>query len=141
MSRDVRRDGASGNDLAAGKGERMLPLTAELPKPLLPIGDTTLIQRHLRRLADAGIERVVINVHYLGEIIVDHFGSGTLRHGTAVFSGTRIVGNGGRYSSSAADTGDEPFLIVNGDIYTDFPFSHLVQQVLSLALTASRDGG
>ena len=60
--------------LAAGKGERMLPLTKSLPKPLLPIGGTTLIQRHLRRLADSGIERVVINVHYLGNLIVEALG-------------------------------------------------------------------
>ena len=62
--------------LAAGEGRRMLPLTATIPKPLLPLGDTTLIGHHLRRLRAAGIREVVINVAYLGHQIQQALGDG-----------------------------------------------------------------
>lgn len=115
--------------LAAGKGERMLPLTKSLPKPLLPIGDTTLIQRHLRRLADSGIERVVINVHYLGNLIVEALGQEYSGMELLYSQEPELLETAGGIRAALPILGDEPFLIVNGDIYTDFPFSHLVQQV------------
>lgn len=62
--------------LAAGRGERMRPLTDRVPKPLLPVAGKPLLQHHLERLASAGFTEVVINVSYLGEQIVARFGDG-----------------------------------------------------------------
>jgi MurNAc alpha-1-phosphate uridylyltransferase len=69
--------------LAAGRGERMRPLTDTLPKPLLRIRGKPLIERHIERLAQAGIERIVINLAWLGWMIRDYLGDGS-RHGVSI---------------------------------------------------------
>ena len=69
--------------LAAGRGERLRPITDTLPKPLVAPGGVTLLERHLRRLAEAGVERVVINLGWKGEQIADAIGSGE-RFGVSV---------------------------------------------------------
>ncbi|WP_251877865.1 N-acetylmuramate alpha-1-phosphate uridylyltransferase MurU [Achromobacter sp. Marseille-Q4954] len=107
--------------LAAGRGERMRPLTDRLPKPLLSVGGQPLIVWHLRRLAAAGIRDIVINHAWLGHEIERALGDGSAH-------GVRI-----RYSAeaSALETaggivqalpllGDEPFLVVNGDVWCDW---------------------
>lgn len=103
----------------------MLPLTRELPKPLLPIGETTLIQRHLAVLSDAGINRVVINVHYLADKIMKLLGNRQFGMELIYSEEDELLETAGGIQAALPLLGDEPFLIVNGDIYTDYPFAKL----------------
>ncbi|MFT7246530.1 MAG: MurNAc alpha-1-phosphate uridylyltransferase [Candidatus Azotimanducaceae bacterium] len=115
--------------LAAGRGERMLPLTRDLPKPLLPIGNTTLIQRHLSRLAESGVESVVINLHFLGEKIQQLLGSEQFGLKIEYSLEPELLETAGGIYAALPLLGDTPFLVVNGDIFTDFDFGSLVTQV------------
>ena len=63
--------------LASGRGERMMPLTRDIPKPMLRIGDITLIEDKILRLAESGIKEIIVNVGYLGSQIIDHIGDGS----------------------------------------------------------------
>ena len=112
--------------LAAGRGERMLPLTKETPKPLLEVAGVTLLERHLQRLADAGFGEVVINVSHLAEQIASFCGDGS-RWGLSIsISREREpLETAGGIAHALPLLKDEPFLVVNGDIYTDFPFEQL----------------
>ncbi|HCN45493.1 MAG TPA: mannose-1-phosphate guanylyltransferase [Pseudomonas sp.] len=120
--------------LAAGKGERMRPLTLHTPKPLVPVAGVPLIEYHLRALAAAGIKDVVINHAWLGQQIEDHLGDGS-RFGLNIrFSaeGEPLETGGGIFKALPL-LGDEPFLLVNGDIWTDYDFSRLGQPLQGLA--------
>jgi MurNAc alpha-1-phosphate uridylyltransferase len=112
--------------LAAGRGERLRPLTERLPKPLVEAGGKTLIEWHLERLAAAGFRDAVINVSHLGEQIVAHLGDGA-RHGMRVaFSReTEPLETAGGIAQARALLGAEPFLLVNSDIYCEYDFSRL----------------
>ncbi len=120
--------------LAAGRGERMRPLTDSTPKPLLPIDEHCLIEHHLFNLHDAGFEEVVINVAWLGQQIIDTLGSGEKYGLNIVFSneGEQALETGGGILNALPLLGDEPFLVINGDVWTDYP----VQQLRARALTA-----
>lgn len=111
--------------LAAGRGERMLPLSRDLPKPLFEINGTTLIERHLKNLAQAGIQRVVINTHYLGEMIIDRLGDTRFGMALEYSQEQTLLETAGGIKAALPLLGDAPFLIVNGDIYTDFSFAEL----------------
>lgn len=109
--------------LAAGRGERLRPITDNVPKPLVAPGGITLLERHLARLAEAGIERVVINLGWQGEQIVDTVGSGE-RFGLAVSYSPEydeVLETGGGIRRALPMLGDEPFWVLNGDIFTDMP--------------------
>lgn len=112
--------------LAAGRGERMLPLTKETPKPLLEVAGVTLLARHLRRMADAGFGEVVINVSHHAEQIASFCGDGS-RWGLSIsISREREpLETAGGIAHALPLLRDEPFLVVNGDVYTDFPFEQL----------------
>ncbi|MFT5011856.1 MAG: MurNAc alpha-1-phosphate uridylyltransferase [Dinoroseobacter sp.] len=114
--------------LAAGRGERMMPLTRHCPKPLLPIGDTTLIQRHLLRLAEAGVQSAVINVHFLAEQIQSQLGSEQYGLKLEYSIEPELLETAGGIQAALPLLGDEPFLVVNGDIYTDFDFCTLLDR-------------
>lgn len=121
--------------LAAGRGERMRPLTDTTPKPLLRIGGQTLIERHVHALARAGITELVINHAYLGEQIVQALGDGDA-YGVHICYSPETGGSletGGGIMNALPLLGAEPFLAVNGDIWTDFPFDSLPQQIDCLA--------
>ncbi len=112
--------------LAAGRGERMRPLTDATPKPLLPAGGRPLIDWQLASLARAGVRRVVINHAHLGERLEAAVGDGS-RWGLRVDwsrEGTALETAGG-IAKALALLGDEPFLVVSGDIYTDYDYSRL----------------
>jgi len=116
--------------LAAGRGERMRPLTDRCPKPLLPAGGRPLIEWHLMRLAAAGIHDVVINHAWLGELIEAALGDGH-RHGLRITyspEGEALETAGG-IARALPLLGKAPFLVVNGDIWTDFDLA----RALSLA--------
>lgn len=120
--------------LAAGKGERMRPLTLHTPKPLVPVAGVPLIEYHLRALAAAGFTEVVINHAWLGRQIEDHLGDGS-RWGLSIrFSpeGEPLETGGGIFKALPL-LGEAPFLLVNGDIWTDYDFARLRQPLHGLA--------
>lgn len=107
--------------LAAGRGRRLAPLTDRLPKPLIEVGGTTLIERHLSRLAAAGIRDVVINVAHQGDLIEAHLGRGHALGVSIVYSREPDgpLETGGGIARALPLLGSAPFLVVNGDIWTD----------------------
>jgi N-acetyl-alpha-D-muramate 1-phosphate uridylyltransferase len=120
--------------LAAGRGERMRPLTDWTPKPLLRVNGQPLIERHVQRLVHAGIERIVINLAWLGSQIRDYLEDGA-RYGAAITyseEAPRALDTGGGVFRALPHLTAGPFAVVNGDIYTDFPFQ-------TLALDAQSD--
>lgn len=115
--------------LAAGRGERMRPLTLETPKPLLPAGGRPLIDYHLRGLVAAGLTEVVINTAWLGEKIEQELGKGE-RFGARIHysrEGEPMETAGGlRHALPLlSPKGEECIAVINGDIWTDFDFSRL----------------
>ncbi|WP_434649875.1 N-acetylmuramate alpha-1-phosphate uridylyltransferase MurU [Pseudomonas sp. D1-2] len=112
--------------LAAGKGERMRPLTLTTPKPLIRVAAIPLIEYHLRALVAAGFGEIVINHAWLGQQIEDHLGDGSRFGVRIVYSpeGEPLETGGGIFRALPL-LGDEAFLVVNGDIWTDFDFSTL----------------
>ncbi len=118
--------------LAAGRGERMRPLTDHKPKPLLMVRGKPLIEWHLQKLAAAGVREVVINLGWLGETLRHHLGDGA-RYGLDIAysaEGWPALETGGGLHHALPLLGAEPFLLVNGDVYTDYDFSRLVGQGL-----------
>jgi len=96
--------------LAAGRGERMLPLTKTMPKPLIPVGGRSMLERTLERLTAHGVRNVVVNAHYLGEQIAARLG------GRAhVVHEEALLDTGGSVKNALSLLGDGPFFIVNGD--------------------------
>lgn len=120
--------------LAAGKGERLRPLTLHTPKPLVRAGGVPLIEYHLRAIKSAGFESVVINHAWLGQQIEDHLGDGHQWGLNISYSpeGEPLETGGGIFRALPL-LGDEPFLVVNGDIWVDFDFSVLMKPLKGLA--------
>lgn len=122
--------------LAAGRGERMRPLTDTLPKPLLEAGGKPLLAWHLERLAAAGIREVVINVSWLGERLIERFGDGA-QYGLAIAwsrESPAPLETAGGVATALPLLGDAPFLLVNSDVYADYDFSRLAAAHLADAL-------
>jgi MurNAc alpha-1-phosphate uridylyltransferase len=110
--------------LAAGRGERMRPITDRIPKPLVPVAGKPLIGYHLEALARAGIRDIVINLSWLGSQIREALASGE-RYGVSITysdEGPVPLETGGGIFRALQWLGSEPFLVVNGDIWTDFDF-------------------
>ncbi|HEY0907043.1 MAG TPA: nucleotidyltransferase family protein [Methylophilus sp.] len=112
--------------LAAGRGERMRPLTDHTPKPLLPVGGKPLIVWHIERLAAAGFRELVINHAHLGQQIEQALGSGE-RWGVQIRYSPEVVAleTAGGIAQAMPLLGDAPFLVVNGDVYADIDFADL----------------
>ncbi|MDR3415955.1 MAG: nucleotidyltransferase family protein [Nevskia sp.] len=120
--------------LAAGRGERFRPLTDHLPKPLIGVRGETLIGRHLERLAAAGVREVVINLGWLGERIEAELGDGS-SHGVAITwsrEGWPALETGGGVFHALPLLGAGPFLLVNGDVWTDYPLAALARRAADL---------
>jgi MurNAc alpha-1-phosphate uridylyltransferase len=113
--------------LAAGRGERMRPLTDREPKPLLRVGGKRLIDYHLDRLAGAGFRDVVVNTAWLGDQIEATVGDGARYGLSIVYSHERpdALETGGGIFNALPLLGAGPFLIVNGDVWTDIDFEPL----------------
>ncbi len=113
--------------LAAGRGERMRPLTDTMPKPLLRVGGKPLIERHVERLAACGVERIVINLAWLGSMIREHLGDGS-RYGVSIRYSEEtphaLETAGGIYRALPL-LQPGPFVVVNGDVLTEYPFGEL----------------
>ncbi len=117
--------------LAAGRGERMRPLTDTLPKPLLTVANKPLIVYHLEKLAAIGIKQVVINIAYLGDKIRHALGDGSTWGLSIQYSEEpEPLETAGALLHALPLLGDEPFLLVNGDVWTDFEFSLLMEHPL-----------
>lgn len=113
--------------LAAGRGERMRPITDRIPKPLVPVAGKPLIAYHLEALARAGVRDVVINLSHLGAQIPAALGDGS-RFGVSITysdEGPVPFETGGGIFNALPLLGAAPFLVVNGDVWTDFDFSRL----------------
>ena len=114
--------------LAAGRGERMRPLTDRVPKPLLPVGGRPLIVWHLEKLASAGFRRVVINHAHLGAQIEAALGDGA-RWGLEIRYSPegegRALETAGGICKALPLLGDDPFLVINGDVFTDLGYGDL----------------
>lgn len=117
--------------LAAGEGRRMLPLTAATPKPLLQVRGKSLLEHHLDRLRTCGITDIVINVAYLGEQIVAAFGNGE-RFGVRIEYSCEPepLETAGGLLHALDLLGRQPFLLINGDVWTDYPFANLAERSL-----------
>ncbi len=120
--------------LAAGRGERMRPLTDACPKPLLEVGGASLIVHALRRLQAAGVREVVVNHAYLGACIEAALGDGcSLGLSIRYSPEERALETAGGIARARPLLGDDPFLLVNGDVYSDFDLGRLVRAASSLA--------
>lgn len=115
--------------LAAGHGKRMLPLTEHTPKPLLKVGDLSLIEHHLIKLAAAGFKNIVINHAHLGDQIVFALGNGDKYRLSIEYSDEASIGpleTAGGIIRALPLINSDPFMVINGDIFTDFDFSELL---------------
>lgn len=122
--------------LAAGRGERMRPLTDHTPKPLLKVGDHSLIEHHLYRLAKFGFKHVLINHAHLGQQIVDTLGDGgrynlEIEYSDESKSGALETAGGIIHALDKIRSNE--FIVVNGDIWTDFDFSSLLSPLITKA--------
>ena len=120
--------------LAAGRGERMRPLTDHTPKPLLQIGGKPLIVWHLERLASAGFKDIVINHAHLGAQIEQSLGDGSQWNLSIQYSPEKTaLETAGGIANALPLLGDAPFLVVNGDTFTEVDFSQLTLRAPNVA--------
>lgn len=121
--------------LAAGRGERMRPLTDHTPKPLLEVGGKALIEYHLQALSQAGIKEVIINHAWLGKQIEARLGSGDRYDLQIQYSPEKPVAleTAGGIIQALPGLGQEPFILINGDIWCDYPLQQLPRQPEGLA--------
>jgi MurNAc alpha-1-phosphate uridylyltransferase len=118
--------------LAAGRGERMRPLTDTMPKPLLMVANKPLIVYHLEKIAAMGITEVVINIAYLGDKIRQALGDGSRWGLTIQYSEEpEPLETAGALLYALPLLGDAAFLLVNGDVWTDLDFSSVVETPLN----------
>ena len=109
--------------LAAGRGERLRPITEDIPKALVEVQGRSLLERHLDNVRAAGIDTVVINLGWLGEKIKERVGSGRSYGLNVIYSpeGDNILETGGGIHRALPLLGGEPFLVINADIFTTIP--------------------
>ena len=121
--------------LAAGRGERMRPLTDHTPKPLLKVAGKALIEYHIEGLVRAGFADIIINHAWLGEQFEQVLGGGERYGAHLMYSpegGTALETGGGIFKALPL-LGTAPFVVVNGDVWTDYPFTQLPRNMTALA--------
>lgn len=117
--------------LAAGLGQRMRPLTDTIPKPLIPAAGKPLLQYHLEALAKAGVKDVIINLAYLGEKIRAFAGAGEAFGLQIQYAQEpEPLETAGALLNAKDLLGEQPFLLINGDVWTDYPLEQLVNRGL-----------
>ncbi|MBS1270397.1 MAG: N-acetylmuramate alpha-1-phosphate uridylyltransferase [Gammaproteobacteria bacterium] len=127
--------------LAAGRGERMRPFTDRIPKPLLKVAGLSLIEHHVLKLVSAGHRRLVVNHAHLGEMIAKKLGDGS-RYGAQVTYSPEPAGaldTGGGIVQALTHIRGDRFAVVNADIWTDFPFLQLKEELAGAAWLALVD--
>jgi NDP-sugar pyrophosphorylase family protein len=134
--------------LAAGKGARLFPLTGVIPKPMAPIADEPIIQHIFELLARTGVDEVHVNVHYLADVILDHYSLDTEIGGTSVHfhREERLMGTAGGLKGAAGSAAfDDTFVVIMGDALTDVDVREVVafheekEALATLALTPVED--
>jgi len=120
---------------AAGLGERMRPLTTHTPKPLLEAGGQRLIEWHLHKLAALGVREVVVNTSWLAEQFPRALGDGGRfgLHIDYVYEGETPLETGGGMFNALPLLDEAPFLLINGDVWTDYDFARLPREPAGLA--------
>lgn len=121
--------------LAAGRGKRMMPLTAEQPKPMLHVADKPLLEYHIERCKAAGITDIVINLAWQGDKIKEYFGDGrafgvAIQYSQEPMEGLETAG-GIKQALPLLKNDTNSFVVINGDIFTDYDVSSLTQLVLN----------
>jgi len=120
--------------LAAGRGERLRPLTDHTPKPLIEAGDKPLILHLIESLVRGGIDEIIVNTAHLGEKIQQRLGNGEEWGARIHYSPEHeALETGGGIYHALPLLGEDPFLVINGDIATDFPFGTLRERRIDLA--------
>jgi MurNAc alpha-1-phosphate uridylyltransferase len=119
--------------LAAGRGERLRPLTDQCPKPLLPIGGKPMIEHTINALVENDITEIIINLSYKGEQIRNSLGNGKRLGAQLSYSdeGPEALETAGGIRRALAFFDEQAFLVVNGDIYTDYPYAQLRSRSVS----------
>lgn len=110
--------------LAAGRGSRLRPLTDRIAKPLVRLGGKRLIEYHLERLANTGFKTVIINLAYKGQQLRDQLGNGS-RYGLHIQysdEGDEVLETGGGIANALPLLGEDPFLVISADVFSDIPF-------------------
>lgn len=120
--------------LAAGRGERMRPLTDTSPKPLLKVAEKMLIEYHLEKLKAAQLTDIVINHAWLGQKIEQALGDGA-KYGLRIqySAETEALETAGGIINALPLLGEDPFIVINGDIFCDYDFSTLPSSIMGLA--------
>ncbi len=116
--------------LAAGRGNRLRPLTDSIPKPLVPLCGKPLIEYHIEKLAAIGVKQIVINHAWLGQQLEQTLGGGE-RWGVQIIYSAEPEGGletAGGIINALPLLGEQPFILVNGDVYTDLPFQPLLER-------------
>ena len=120
--------------LAAGYGKRLLPLTENSPKPLLKVGDTSLIERNIEHVLNSGISEIVINISYLGALVREHviekFPNANINFSVE----EKPLGTGGGVYKALPLLGSEPFLCMNADLFHNIKLDNLFSDVESALL-------
>jgi MurNAc alpha-1-phosphate uridylyltransferase len=125
--------------LAAGFGKRLKPLTDDIPKPLLKVGNQSLIERNIRSLLNYGFDEIVINVSYLGNMITEHVLE-LFPNNKIVFSEeSQPLGTGGGIVNALELLGDKPFMLINADIYHNINLTALNSVIKAAHLVGVRN--
>ena len=119
--------------LAAGRGERMRPLTDSLPKPLVVVRGAPLIEHHIRKLVAIGIKRIVINASYLADVLMAALGDGSRFGCELIYSlETELLESGGGVATASRYFQSKVIALVSADIYSDFDYARLVQPAAAI---------
>jgi len=117
--------------LAAGLGKRLKPLTNTIPKPMVLVGGKPLLQWHIERLVRANVKEIVINISWLGDQIEKYFGSGSDFGANILWSREESpLETGGGIYNALELLGEEPFTVINADVWTQFPLEILTEYTL-----------
>ena len=120
--------------LAAGYGKRLLPLTENSPKPLLKVGDTSLIERNIEHILNNGISEIVINISYLGALVREHVIEKFPNENINFSVEEKPLGTGGGVYKALPLLGSEPFLCMNADLFHNIKLDNLFSDVESALL-------
>ena len=126
--------------LSAGFGSRMGSLTKEKPKCLIEINGETLLERHLKNLRSAGIDEVIINLHHKAEAVKEYLReNNNFDLEISISKESEIMGTGGALLHAKDLIGSDPFLLISGDIFTNYPFSKLIKKDWNLNFSWKND--
>ena len=119
--------------LAAGRGNRMYPLTNDTPKPMLKVAGIPMIEHQIQALRQANIIDIMINVSYLADIIIDYLGDGSHLGVNIKYSLEKptSLGTGGGILKALPFFGESPFLVISADIMSDYPLKNLIHNTLN----------